>query len=107
MARVLSVARVRVSGEFEEEYIRTVHALAELGAGRGQHLWLFRGSTMPGTYLEFSESRTEHSHRARASRTDLETKLERRLAEIARYEPGAEELWEEVPAPEPMDAEDE
>jgi hypothetical protein len=106
MGRVLSIARVTVTPGLEEEYVRTVHALAELGAGRGQHLWLFRSTTAPGTFIEFSESRTEHSHRARASRTDMETKLELRLAEIAHYAPGAEELWDEVPAPQPFDAED-
>jgi hypothetical protein len=101
MGRVLAVARVMVTPEHEEEYIRTVHALAELGAGRGQHLWLFRSGDTPGTFMEFSESRTEHSHRARASRTDMEAKLEARLMQLGRYAPGFRELWEEVPAPEP------
>ncbi len=107
MGRALSIARATVSPESEEEYVRTVHALAELGAGRGQRLWLFRSGTAPGTFLEFSESRTEMSHRARASRTDLEAKLEQRLGEIARYEPGAEALWDEVPAVQTFDAEEE
>lgn len=106
MTRVLSIARVTVAPEHEEEYVQVIHALAELGAGRGQHLWLFRGGEEPGTYLEFSESRTEHSHRARASRTDPEAKLEARLTQIARYAPGSRDLWEEVPAPEPDDAEE-
>lgn len=106
MTRLLSIARATVSPESEDEYIRTVHALAELGAGRGQHLWLFRSGEVPGTYIEFSESATEHSHRARASRTDLEAKLEARLLEIARYAPGFRELWDEVPAPAQDDAEE-
>lgn len=106
MARLLSIARATVPPEREEEYIRTIHALAELGAGRGQHLWLFRSGEVPGTYIEFSESATEHSHRARASRTDLEAKLEARLMELARYAPGFRDLWEEVAAPAKDDAEE-
>ncbi len=98
MPRLLTIARVTVPPEHEAEYVRTVHALAELGAGRGQHLWLFHGNGEPGQYLEFSESRTERSHRVRASRTDMEAKLEQRLHQIARYEPGSWDLWEEVPA---------
>ncbi len=104
MARLLSIARAMVSPEREEEYVRTIHALAELGAGRGQHLWLFRSGHEPGAYIEFSESPTEHSHRARASRTDLEARLEARLMEIARYAPGHRDLWEEVPVPAKDDA---
>lgn len=96
MGRVLTVSRVTVATEHEGEYVRTVHELAGLAEERGQHLWLFRGGA-PGQYLEFSESRTALAHRARASRTDLELRLERRLKEIARYAPDAWELWEEVP----------
>jgi hypothetical protein len=106
MTRLLSIARATVLPESEDEYIRTVHALAELGAGRGQHLWLFRSGEEPGAYIEFSESATEHSHRARASRTDLEAKLEARLMALARYAPGFRDLWEEVPAPAKDDAEE-
>ncbi len=106
MGRLLSIARATVAPDREDEYVRTIHALAELGAGRGQHLWLFRSGEQPGAYLEFSESATEHSHRARASRTDLEAKLEARLMELARYAPGFRDLWEEVPAPARDDAEE-
>lgn len=100
MTRVLTVARVTVLPEFEVEYITTVHALAELGHSRGQHIWLFKSARVPHTYLEFSESRSEMSHRSRASRTDMEMKLERRLHTIAQYSPGGGELWEEVEPPE-------
>ncbi len=106
MSRLLSIARVTVTPEHEAEYVRTVHALADLGASRGQHLWLFHGTGQPGRYLEFSESRTERSHRVRASRTDVEAKLEQRLHQIARYEPGSWDLWEEVSAVESNDAEE-
>jgi hypothetical protein len=101
MTRVLTVAKVTVLPEFEVEYITTVHALAELGRPRGQHIWLFKSAHVPHTYLEFSESRSEMSHRSRASRTDMELRLERRLRVIAQYSPGTSELWEEVEPPEP------
>jgi hypothetical protein len=101
MTRILTVARVTVLPEHEVEYIGTVHALAELSAPRGQLLWLFKSGRTAHTYLEFSESRTEMSHRTRASRTDLELRLERRLHLIAEYTPGSSELWEEVEPPEP------
>jgi hypothetical protein len=97
MSRLLTVSRVTVSPEFEAEYLRTVQALAELGVSRGQRLWLFRSPETPHTFLECSESRTEFTHRARASRTDYELKLERRLQAIAHYSPGSWDLWEEVP----------
>jgi hypothetical protein len=101
MTRILTVARVTVLPEHEIEYISTIHALAELGAPRGQHIWLFKSGQTAHTYLEFSESRTEMSHRMRASRTDLELRLERRLHVIAQYSSGSGELWEEVEPPEP------
>ncbi len=99
MTRVLTIARVTVRPEHELEYIQAVHALAELGAPRGQHLWLFKSGRTPHTYLECSESRTEMSHRTRASRTDYEMKLELRLRAIAEYAPGSSELWEELEPP--------
>ncbi len=101
MTRVLTVARVTVLPEFEVEYITTVHALAELGHSRGQHIWLFKSGRVPHTYLEVSESRSEMSHRSRASRTDMDMRLERRLHVIAQYSQGGSELWEEVEPPEP------
>jgi hypothetical protein len=103
MTRVLSVSRVTVLPEFEAEYINTIRALAEIGMGRGQHLWLFKSSDTAHTYLEFSESRTEMSHRSRASRTDIEMRLERRLSVIAQYSAASRELWEEVEPPEPRE----
>lgn len=106
MARLLTVARVNVPMAHQEEYLRVVQQLAAIGAGRGQSLWVFHSETDPRAFLEFSESRTEMSHRSRASRTDLEVKLERRLQEIAEYEPGALDLWEEIPMPEPTDVEE-
>jgi CO dehydrogenase/acetyl-CoA synthase beta subunit len=103
MARLLTISRVSVAPEHEAEYVRTVHLLAELAQGRSQRLWLFRSTNAPSSYVEFSEGKSELGHRARASRTDLEEKLERRLREIAEYAPGAWDMWEEVPVPELQD----
>lgn len=103
MARMLTISRVTVKQDHEAEYIRTVHQLAEITRGRSQRLWLFRSAVAPETYIEFSESPTETAHRVRASRTDLEERLERRLREIAEYLPGAWDLWSEVPAPGQID----
>ena len=100
MGRVLSVARVTVPPEHQAEYVSIIHALAEFGETRGQHLWLFRSDEVPGLFLECSESRTEMSHRNRASRTDREMKLEKRLQFIAHYEDGGGQLWDEVGPPE-------
>lgn len=102
MPRVLTAARVTVRPEHTEEYLQLVHQLADLGEDRGQHLWVFRNMGNAGSFLEFSESRTELSHRSRASRTDLEQRLEKRLREIATYAAGAWDLWEEVPPPDPI-----
>jgi len=101
MARVLTISRVAVPPEHEAEYLRTIRQLAECGRERARNLWLFRNPEEPGRFIEFSESRSEPSHRVRASRTDLEERLERRLRQIARYEPDAWELWAEVPVTEP------
>ncbi|HMV33639.1 MAG: hypothetical protein U0104_11045 [Gemmatimonadales bacterium] len=97
MGRVLTISRVTVPPDREAEYVRTVHLLAELGGQRGRSLWLFRQQGSGGRFIEFSESRTELTHRARASRTDLEQKLEARLRELATYEADAWDLWDEVP----------
>jgi hypothetical protein len=103
MSRVLTIARATVPAAVEEEYVRIVHTLAALGTERSRRLWLFRSSNQPGQYLEFSESPTEMTHRSRASRTDLEARLEGRLRELAEYEPGILDFWEQVPAPDPTD----
>jgi hypothetical protein len=105
MGRVLTISHVSVTPDREEEYVRIIHQLSELGDGRGRKLWLFRDPELEGQFIEFSESRSPLAHRARASRTDLELKLERRLKDIARYAPDAWRLWEEVPAPQVSDSE--
>jgi hypothetical protein len=103
MSRVLTIAQATVAPAAEAEYVRIVHTLAALGSERSRRLWLFKSRTRPGQYLEFSESPTEMAHRLRASRTDLEAKLESRLSELALYEPGLMDFWEQVPAPDPTD----
>jgi hypothetical protein len=97
MGRTLTVSRVTVAAGDVEEYVRTVHELAALGAGRGQRLWLFRNAKDPGTFIEFSESSSPISHRTRASRTAHELELEGRLRALARYAPDAWSVWDEVP----------
>lgn len=104
MPRLLTISHVTVATEHEAEYVRTFHMLAELAGGRAQRLWLFRSARAANSYVEFSEGPSELAHRARASRTDLEEKLERRLREIADYAPGAWDMWQEVPVPEPQDS---
>lgn len=103
MTRVLTIAEATVAPVGEDEYVRIVHTLAALGSERSRRLWLFRSRTQPGRYLEFSESPTAMAHRSRASRTDLEVRLEGRLKELAQYRPGADDLWEQVPVPDPTD----
>ena len=96
MARTLTVSRVRVRAGAEAEYLASVRELARLAEGRGWHLWVFRQPDRPGTFLEFSESRSRESHRSVADRPADEQALEARIGTVAEYEPGAWELWEEV-----------
>ena len=68
----------------------------QFAEARGQKIWLFRNAKDPRLFIEFSESPTEMSHRAQASRLPEEIKLEKRLQSIATYAPDAWELWSEV-----------
>lgn len=97
--RTLSVARVRVTPDREPEYLATIRELATLAARRNQHIWVFRSRQDPQTFLEFSESPTEMSHRNVASRTPDELRLEQRLYKVAAYDHTAADLWEEVSLP--------
>jgi hypothetical protein len=96
VARTLSASRVRVQAGAEAEYLASVRELARLAEARGWHLWVFRKPDEPGTYLEFSESRSRDGHRAVARRPADEQALEERLRAVAEYAPGAWDLWEEV-----------
>ncbi len=97
MPRALTVARVSVSPETERGYLATVRKLAGLLERRGQHLWVFRSSREPHTFLEFSEAPSADAHRTRASRPPEELELEARLRALATYAPESRELWEEIP----------
>jgi hypothetical protein len=97
MPRVLTASRVRVPAPHETDYLATLRELAQFAGARGQRIWVFRSAGDPRLFIEFSESPTEMSHRAQASRLPEELKLERRLQSLATYAPDAWELWTEVP----------
>ena len=96
MPKVLTAARVRVLAQHETEYVNTLRELSQFAEARGQKIWLFRNAKDPRLFIEFSESPTEMSHRAQASRLPEEITLERRLQSLATYAPDAWELWSEV-----------
>lgn len=96
MPRALSAARATVPREREAEYLATLARLAGRMRARGEHLWLFRDPAAPGAFLEFSESASADRHRTRLSRDAEAAALEKTLATIAAYAPGARVLWEEV-----------
>lgn len=103
MARVLTASRVRVPATGEADYLATLRELSRFAEARGQRIWVFRSSADPQLFIEFSESATEMSHRAQASRLPEEVKLERRLQGLATYAPDAWDLWTEVPLPPPSE----
>jgi hypothetical protein len=97
MPKVLTAARVRVPAPNEAEYLSALRELGQFAEARGQRIWLFRHAKDPRLFIEFSESPTEMSHRAQASRLPEEIQLEKRLQTLATYAPDAWELWSEVP----------
>jgi hypothetical protein len=97
MPKVLTAARVRVPTQNETEYVNTLRELSQFADARGQRIWLFRNAKDPRLFIEFSESPTENTHRAQASRLPEEIQLEKRLQALATYAPDAWELWSEVP----------
>ena len=96
MPKVLTAARVRVPTQNETEYVNTLRELSQFAEARGQRIWLYRNAKDPRLFIEFSESPTEMSHRAQASRLPEEIQLEKRLQSLATYAPDAWELWSEV-----------
>lgn len=97
MGRTLSVSRVTVPAELETEYLAVLRELVTLSEARGRHLWVFRSRIAPHVFLECSESGMFETHRTQAERTQREQQLEKRLRQLGTYEPGAWELYEEVP----------
>ena len=104
MPKVLTAARVRVPPANEAEYLATLRELCQFADARGQRIWLYRNAQDPQLFTEFSESPTEMSHRAQASRLPEEIKLERRLQALGTYAADAWELWTEVSFTAPTDA---
>jgi hypothetical protein len=96
VARTLTVSPAAVAPAAEREYLQAVRELARLSEARGRRLWLFRAADRAGRFLECSESRSADEHRVTARLDPEEERLERRLRELATYEDGAWELWEEV-----------
>ena len=101
--RVLTASRVRVPATSEVDYFATLRELRRFAEARGQKIWVFRSAADPQLFIEFSESPTEMSHRAQASRLPEELKLEKRLQGLVTYAPDAWELWTEVPLAEPTE----
>src|SRR5947208_8362150 len=96
MPKVLTAARVRVPPTNEADYLATLRELCQFADARGQRIWLFRNAKDPQLFTEFSESQTEMSHRAQASRLPEEIKLEKRLQSLGTYASDAWELWTEA-----------
>jgi hypothetical protein len=104
MPKVLTAARVRVPAPNENEYLSTLRELCQFAEARGQRIWVFRNAKDPRLFIEFSESPTEMSHRAQASRLPEEITLEKRLQSIATYAPDAWDLWSGVSLTTPSEA---
>src|SRR5207302_10884903 len=96
MPKVLTAARVRVPPTNEADYLATLRELCQFAEARGQRIWLFRNAKDPQLFTEFSESQTEMSHRAQASRLHDEIKPERRLQVLDPDAVDAWELWREA-----------
>jgi hypothetical protein len=104
MPKVLTASRVRVPAPSEPEYLATLRELCLYAEARGQKIWVFRNAKDPRLFIEFSESPTEMSHRAQASRLPEEIKLEKKLQGLVTYAPDAWELWSEVSLAAPAQA---
>jgi len=96
MPKILTASRVRVPATAEVEYFATLRELCQFADARGQRIWVFRNAKDPRLFIEFSESPTEMSHRAQASRLPEEIKLEKKLQGLVTYAPDAWDLWTEV-----------
>ena len=99
MARILTVARVRVAVTLQAEYLAVLAEIDAVGRARGRHLWVFRSATDPDMFLEFSEAGAVHDHRSVALAAGHEAALELRLRELAPRDASANTLWQEMPFP--------
>jgi hypothetical protein len=99
VTRALTVARVRVAGARQAEYLAVLGEIDAIGRARGRHLWVFRSGTDPELFLEFSESGAMVDHRAVATAAGREAALEIRLRELAPRDASADALWHELPVP--------
>lgn len=97
MARVLSIAKVRVRSDAERDYLDVMARLASCAAEREQRLWVFRHGGDPHTFVEFSESRGAAEHRSVRHHSPEEAALEARRLELVEPLPGGDDLWVEVP----------
>ncbi len=95
MPRALAVARLTVPPAQEAAYLAGAAELALALRARGQHLWVFRHPTQPGTFLEFREAADENAHSSSAP-TPAEARLTSVLRALATYAPGMDDLWLEV-----------
>src|SRR5258708_10661220 len=97
MPKVLTASRVRVPAPNEADYLAVLRELQQFADARGQRIWLFRHAKDPRLFIEFSESPTEMSHRAQASRVPEEVQVEKKLKQLRTYAPDSSELASEVP----------
>lgn len=101
MTRALTVARVRVAGAQQVEYLAVLAEIDSIGRARGRHLWVFRSGSDPDLFMEFSENSAVDDHRAVAVAAGREAALEARLRELAPRDGSADTLWHELPLPVP------
>src|SRR5260221_11970865 len=99
MPKVVTAARVRVPTQNETEYVNTLRELSQFADARGQRIWLFRNAKDPRLFIEFSESPTEMSHGAQASRLPEGIKRGKRRQALATNAPDAWGRGREVPVP--------
>jgi len=103
MPRVLTASRVRVPRRARQIILRRCGSCASTPKRAAAHLGV-RHAKDPQLFIEFSESPTEMSHRAQASRLPEEIKLEKHLQSLVTYAPDAWELWTEVSLGAPTEA---
>lgn len=89
MGRVLTAARATVGPGDRAAYLEAVATLAAHHRRHGGHFWLFEARDEPGRFLEFAEAAGDPAPPPRD--------LARRLAALARRDPGDDARWDGVP----------